>query len=64
MTIDLELPDMSCQHCVRVVTETVRKTDPHAALSIDLPAHRVTIDSQQPAQDFAVALAQAGYPCR
>jgi hypothetical protein len=47
-----------------VVTETVRKTDPQAALSIDLPAHRVTIDSQQPAQDFAVALAQAGYPCR
>jgi copper chaperone len=64
MTIDLELPDMSCQHCVHVVTETVRKTDPQAALSIDLPAHRVTIDSQQPAQDFAVALAQAGYPCR
>jgi copper chaperone len=64
MAIELELPDMSCQHCVRVVTETVRETDPQAALSIDLPAHRVTIDSQQPAQDFAVALAQAGYPCR
>jgi hypothetical protein len=47
-----------------VVTETVRKTDPQAALSIDLPAHRVTIDSQQPAQEFIAALAQVGYPCR
>lgn len=64
MTIELEVPDMSCQHCVRVITETVRKTDPQATLSIDLPAHRVTIDSLRPAKDFAAALAQAGYPCR
>ena len=64
MPIEFELPDMSCQHCVRVVTETVKHTDPHAVLHIDLPEHRVTIDSQRPAQEFARALEQAGYPCR
>jgi copper chaperone len=62
MTIDLHLPDMSCQHCVRVVTETVRKTDPAATLTVDLQAHRVSIRSDKPAQEFSTALAQAGYP--
>ena len=64
MPIELELPDMSCQHCVRVVTEAVKNIDPQAVLHIDLAAHRVTIDSERPALEFARALEQAGYPSR
>jgi copper chaperone len=65
MSIELELPDMSCGHCVKVITQTVAKVDPAATLNVDLPAHRVRIDSTaQPAQAFADALAEEGYPAR
>jgi copper chaperone len=64
MTVEFHLPDMSCQHCVRVVTEAVVKADHSAVLSIDLDARRVKIDSPRPAQIFAEALAAAGYPPR
>lgn len=64
MAIELHLPDMSCQHCVRAVTEAVRKADPQAVLSVDLAQRRVTIQSGRPAQEFSAVLAQAGYPSR
>jgi copper chaperone len=60
--IELTLPDMTCGHCERTVTETVRRVDPQAQVRIDLPAHRVQIDSPQPAERFEQALAEEGYP--
>jgi copper chaperone len=60
--IELTLPDMTCQHCVRTVTETVRQLDAQARLQIDLPAHRVQIESTQPAEAIRRALADEGYP--
>jgi len=60
--IELTLPDMTCGHCVRTVTETVQRVDAAASLTIDLPAHRVRIESQRAAEDFKTALADEGYP--
>ena len=60
--IELTLPDMTCQHCVRSVTETVQQVDAQARLQIDLPAHRVQIESTRPAEVFKEALAEEGYP--
>lgn len=62
--IELKLPDMTCGHCVRTVTETVRRVDADAKLDIDLPAQRVRIESAQPAERFGAALAEQGYPPR
>ncbi len=62
MTIDLTLPDMTCGHCARTVTATVQKVDPAAQLKIDLPTHKVQIESGQPAQAFVAALTEEGYP--
>ncbi len=59
--IELTLPTMTCGHCVKTVTETVQRVDPKATPQIDLPTHRVRIDSEQPAQAFAQALAEEGY---
>ena len=59
--IELTLPTMTCAHCVRTVTETVHRVDAAAALHIDLPTHQVRIDSSQPAERFAAALADEGY---
>lgn len=60
--IELTLPDMTCGHCVRTVTETVQRVDAAAALTIDLPSHLVRIESQQPAERFTAALTDEGYP--
>lgn len=59
--IELTLPTMSCGHCERVVTQTVQRVDPEARLSVDLPTHRVRIESLQPRAAFEAALAEEGY---
>lgn len=59
--IELTLPTMTCGHCVRSVTETVQRVDVAASVQIDLPNHKVQIESSLPPAAFAVALAEAGY---
>ena len=59
--IELTLPNMTCGHCVRTVTETVQRVDREAKVEIDLPTHRVRIESTKPAEAFAEALAEEGY---
>ena len=59
--IEFTLPRMTCGHCVRTVTDTVHQIDAAAQLDFDLPQHRVRIDSQKPADEFAKALAEEGY---
>lgn len=60
--IELTLPNMTCGHCVRTVTETVQRVDREAKVEIDLPTHRVRIESRQAPQTFATALVEEGYP--
>ena len=59
--IEFTLPTMTCGHCVKTVTETVQRLDAAAKLDIDLPTHKVRIDSQLPADTFAKALDDEGY---
>lgn len=59
--IELTLPTMTCGHCVRTVTEIVQRVDARAGLQVDLPSHKVRIESQQPAQAFVAALTEEGY---
>jgi copper chaperone len=60
--IELTLPDMTCGHCQRTVTDTVKRVDPQAQVEIELTSHRVRIESTQPGPAFRAALDQAGYP--
>ncbi|MCW5658251.1 MAG: heavy-metal-associated domain-containing protein [Burkholderiaceae bacterium] len=59
--IELKLPTMTCGHCVRTVTRTVEAVDAAAKVEIDLAEQRVRIESQQPKEAFASALAEEGY---
>jgi copper chaperone len=59
--LDLTLPTMTCGHCVQTVTKTVQALDPQARLEIDLPAHRVQIESSLPDETLRQALADEGY---
>lgn len=59
--IELTLPSMTCGHCIKIVTRTVQQVDPAATVEIDLPTHRVRIDSAHDAPAFVAALADEGY---
>ncbi len=59
--IELTLPDMTCGHCVRTVTQTVQAVDAQAKVEIDLPTHRVRIESARERAAFAKALSDEGY---
>ena len=61
MTIELTLPTMTCGHCERAVTATVQQVDADAKLQIDLPTHKVQIESSQAEAAFKAALAEEGY---
>lgn len=58
----LEVKDMTCGHCVKVITQAVRGLDPAANVQIDLPAQRVQIESAS-AQAAALSrvIVAAGY---
>jgi copper chaperone len=59
--IELTLPTMTCNHCVKTVTATVQKVDAQARLQVDLPTHKVQIDSTRAAEEFRTALTAEGY---
>jgi copper chaperone len=56
------IPDMSCGHCVGVITKTVQRIDPRATVEADLASHTVQIQSEKDPGTLAAALAEAGYP--
>lgn len=54
---------MTCQHCVASVTEEVSEIAGVTDVTVDLDSGRVTVTSQEPVEDGAVAaaVAEAGY---
>ena len=60
--IEMTLPDMSCGHCASTVTQTCKLVDPAAKVEVDVGAKKVKIESAEDRNDFAEALAEAGYP--
>jgi copper chaperone len=55
------LPTMTCGHCVRAVTEAVQRLDPNATVVIDLPAHRVQVQTPEHVEAVREVLVEAGY---
>jgi copper chaperone len=59
--IELKLPTMTCEHCVRTVNHTVQQVDAAAKVVVDLPTKTVRIESQHAPQEFVRALSDEGY---
>lgn len=55
---------MSCNHCVRAVTNAIRELDPQARVEVDLANGIVQVIGQVPAEDAAGAMTAEGYPAR
>ncbi len=58
----LNVPDMSCGHCVATITKTVKGLDAAAEVKADLAAKQVTVETGLPAETVMKALDEAGYP--
>jgi copper chaperone len=59
--ITMNVPDMSCAHCVETIRKAVQGVDEVARCDIDLDAKKVSIDSALPPSDFVEALEEVGY---
>ena len=57
-----EVQDMTCGHCMSVITDAVLVLDPSAKVQIDLPSHLVQIESASvEATELSDAIVKAGY---
>ena len=60
--LTLDIPNMTCGHCVRAITEAVQALDPQAVVSTDLAQHLVRVQTQLPTAAITAQLTEAGYP--
>lgn len=63
MTSTYTVKGMTCEHCVKSVTEEVSEVPGVSGVDVDLPSGRVTVSSDQEVDDAAVraAVTEAGY---
>lgn len=59
--LELNIPTMSCGHCVKAITEAVREVDPQAQVEADLATKRVQVQTEAARATVVVALVEAGY---
>lgn len=59
--IAFKVEDMTCNHCVMTVTRAVKALDAAAQVNIDLPSHRVQVETAKAPVDVESAIREAGY---
>jgi len=52
---------MTCEHCEKAVVRAVRQLDRAAEVQVDRAANRVEVNSEQPREALAQAIADEGY---
>ena len=52
---------MTCGHCEKAVTQALQQVDPQAQVVIDRSHNSVQVQSNQPRQALAAAIAEEGY---
>ncbi len=58
---EFQIPNMSCGHCVRAITEAVQALDPAAKVQTDVTKRQVQVDSTVPREALVQQLSNAGY---
>ena len=59
--LTFKVEDMTCGHCVGVITKAIKTEDVSATVEIDLPTKTVKIDSSKSAESFVAVITEAGY---
>ncbi len=61
----LNVPDISCEHCERTITEALTPLDGVRTVKVDIPAKQVNVDYDESAVDvdrFKAVLQEEDYP--
>jgi len=61
MNQTFEVTGMTCGHCEKAVTRAIKQVDPQAEVTIDRSNNKVEVQSQQPRESLARAIAEEGY---
>ena len=61
MNQTFDVQGMSCGHCERAVTQAVKAVDPQADVKVDLATGKVDVQTAQPREAIAKAIAEEGY---
>jgi copper ion binding protein len=61
MTSTYAVQGMTCEHCVRSVTEEVSEVPGVTAVDVDLASGRLTVDGDADAAAVRAAVTEAGY---
>jgi copper chaperone len=61
MNQTFEVTGMTCGHCEKAVTRAIQQIDPQAQVKIDRSQNRVDVQSEQPREALARAIAEEGY---
>ena len=59
--IEITVNDMTCGHCVSVITKALVSVEPRAKVEVDLNTRLVRIDTEAEAEEFVEAIREAGY---
>ncbi len=60
-TLTFTVTGMTCGHCEKAVTRALLQVDPQAQVQIDRAHDRVQVQSSQPREALAHAIAEEGY---
>ena len=61
----LSVPDISCEHCERTITEALTPLDGVRSVKVDIPAKQVNVDYDESSVDvekFKAVLQEEDYP--
>lgn len=61
MNQTFDVTGMTCGHCEKAVTRAIKQLDPLAEVVIDRSLNKVEVQSQQPREALAKAIAEEGY---
>lgn len=56
-----KVEDMSCGHCVSMITKAVKGVDANASVEVKLAEHVVIVDSSADTEALKEAITDAGY---
>lgn len=61
MSLEFEIQDMTCGHCVRAITEAVIAVAPDAEVTANTETHRVSVKTEAQSALIESAIREAGY---
>ena len=61
---EFDVRGMSCGHCARAITGSIREIDPAAEVEVDLAGQKVRVESRADGGKLLKAIEDAGYEAR